>query len=419
MQRIGTRFVDGEIFSMKNLLIFYAILSVSVFAGNRKIRQLESTSKENSDLHGLTPSQSEEITHSTPAKKPDLQELATKIIQAGDYEIQHLVSVSNDYNEMVFIVSAAVSKDSGKIEKIHLDFYDGGHFLERQNIEMESLLQDGFTYTLDQTEIFTIWPTDFVPEKVSLQLKHLYLKGFYKVSLVKNKNDGVWMLANEDGQRIETLKITAGIQNMSMNAKPLSKLAEILPSSPTENLVLQRPVTTKIIQSEMIKQNKKYEVSLTLELSPEGEIHAILFNMYKNDQPGDLGRLLKKRILLKNLFKETFNSPKIYIGSKDSYISPISFHPLNFNPKDGGTFAIRYKNRHFFKSFSTSKEVILSLIQDRGEWILTDEERRPINELWIRVINPRTVNKIVADWHTLAERELKIHSCEKSARALL
>ena len=143
---------------VKNFLIFYAILSVSAFAGNRKIQQLESISNENPDFHGLSASQSEGITHSALAKNSALQTFTTKIIQAGDYEIQQLATISSDDGPMAFVMSATVSKNSGKIEKILLDSYDRGNFLGRESIEMESFLQDRFTQTLHRTEILSIRP---------------------------------------------------------------------------------------------------------------------------------------------------------------------------------------------------------------------------------------------------------------------
>ena len=246
---------------MKNLLLslfllaFYTILSFSVFAGNRKIRQLESTPKENSDLYKLSPSQSEGMTHSAPTKKPDLQELATKI-QWMDY-----------------------------------------------------------------------------------------------------------LYASNHGKKI----------------------------------------------------------SVVLELSPKEEIEAIHFEMYN----GISMENEKKRIPIKDLFKKTFKTPNLYLDNDDFLldrrISPISFHPLDFNPKDGGTFAIRYKNRYFFKLLSTSKEVVMNLIKDGEKWFLADENRFPIKKMHIQITGarPRVVNKIVADWRTSAQRKLKIRSCKESARALL
>ena len=409
---------------MKNLLIFYAILSVSTFAGNRKIRQLENAPKENPDLHGLVPSQTEMMSPSAPAKNSVLQTLTTEITQIGDYEIQHLASISNDHNNMAFVVSASVSKNSGKMEKILIDSYDGNHFLGRKNLEIESFLRNGFTQTIDRTEIFSIQTMGFGPENGGLlELQYLedYWKGNYvsvNFYLLRNKDDGVWALTNEDGQRINTIKATGdpkhptGAHDMSMSAKPLSKPAKILPNDPTKNPALQALVTTQI----------RYDYktsSMVLELSPEGEIHAIYFDMY-GDYYGHYGKHYKKRILLKNLFEETFASPVIYRGGTDIRISPISLHPLDFNSKDGGTFAIRYKNRRFFKFFSKSKEVIMSLIKNKGEWILADEEARPINELLIQTgSTPKVVNKIVADNRTSTQRKLKIRPCKESARALL
>ena len=115
------------------------------------------------------------------------------------------------------------------------------------------------------------------------------------------------------------------------------------------------------------------KVSIVLELSPEGDIQAIHFDMYEGSPQYYDGRHRTKRIPIKDFFEKTFESPQVY-GGTDQKISPISFHPLDFNPKDGGTFAIKFKNRHFFKSFSTSKEVVMSLVKNGGKWILADEE---------------------------------------------
>ena len=408
------------------LLTFYAILSVSVFAGNRKTQQLARTFKDNPDLHGLVTSRPERMPPSVSIKNSTLQALtATEIIQVGDYEIQHLASIFNDYNQMAFVVSATVSKDSGRIEKILIDSYNKGNFLGRKNLEMESFLKNGFTLTLHQIEVFSIQAMGFGLENGVL-LKLQYLEDYYRdkyasvtFSLLKNKDDGVWMLTNENGQRINTIRSTVdpshsghppSIDDMSMSAEPLSKS--------TKNPVLQVPVTTKI----RYEHNRS---SIILELSPEGEIHTIYFDMYHYHDMYNSHRRKhpKTRIPLKNLFKETYTAPTVYddrlLAPTPPDISPISLHPLDFNPRDGGTFAIRYKNRHFFKLFSTSKEVIMSLIKNKGEWFLADEEGRPINNLWIEVINPRVVHRIVADPYTSAERKLKIHSCEESARALL
>ena len=234
---------------MKNLLIFCAILSVSTFAGNRKIRQLEPISNENPDFHKLLLLQSEGITHSVPTKKPDRQKLDTKIKQSESFD-QH-------------------------------------------------------------------------------------------------------------GRKI----------------------------------------------------------SVVLELSPEKEIEAIHFKIHKGyDMKSE-----KKRIPLKNLFQKTFDSPQIYEKTTSQQIFAISFHPLDFNPRDGGTFAIRYKNRYFFTAFSAFKEVVMTLVKDEGKWVLADEEGRLIKTLWIKIrsLSPRIVSKIVADWGTSAKRKLKIRSCKESARALL
>ena len=240
---------------MKNLLVFLsistycAILSVSILAGNRTIRQLKTISDENPDLYKLSPSQSEGMTHSAPAKKPNRQKLATKIKQ-----------------------------------------------------------------------------------------------------------------------------------------------------------------------SESVDENGR-KISVVLEFSPEKEIEAIHFKIHKGYEM----KSEKKRIPLKDLFQKTFDSPQIYEETTSQQIFAISFHPINFNSKDGGTFAIRYKNRYFFTVFSAFKEVIMNLIKDGEQWILADEEGRSIKTLWIQIdsLSPRMVSKIVADWRTSAHRKLKIRSCKESARALL
>ena len=394
---------------MKNLLIFYAILSVSTFAGNRKIRQLENAPKENPDLHGLVPSQTEMMSPSAPIKNPVFQALTAEIMQVGNYEIQHLANIFNDYDNMAFVVSASVSKDSGRIEKILIDTYDRNYFLGRKSLEMESFLRDGFIQTINETEIFSIQEIGFDPKNGGL-LELQYLEDYYRdryasvnFSLLKNKDDGVWMLTNENGQRINIVKTTVDtryssstvLQDLSMSTEPLSKS--------TQNPVLKIPVTTKI-------GSYLETFSMVLEFSPEGEIYAIYFDIHRFNHSG---RHRKKRILLKNLFEETFTSPE------GQQISPISLHPLDFNPRDGGTFAIRYKNRRFFELFNTSKEVIMSLIKSKGEWVLADKEGRPINKLSVITFDSRIVKEIIADMGTSTERKLKIRSCKESARALL
>ena len=405
---------------MKNLLLslflltFYAILSVSVFAGNRKTQQLARTFKDNPDLHGLVSSRPERMPPSVTIKNSSLQMLTTEIIQIGDYEIQHLVSIFNDYDRMAFVVSASVSKDSGRIEKILIDSYNKGNFLGRKNLEMESFLKNGFTLTLHQIEVFSIQATKmgFVPED-GFFLKFQYLEDYYRdkydsvnFSLQRNKDDGVWMLTNENGQRINTIKSTVdlrhppSIDDMSMSAEPLSKS--------TKNPALQVPVTTKIRYDYNIS-------SIVLELSSEGEIHAIFFDMYHRN--AHYPKHYKTRIPLKNLFEETFAAPKIW---DDGRIAPISLHPLDFNPRDGGTFAIRYKTPRFLRRPKTL-EVIMSLIKNKGEWFLADEEGRPMDELFVktRFSDHSIVKKIVSDWDTSAERKLIIRPCKESARALL
>ena len=395
---------------MKNFLIFYAILSVSVFAGNRKIRQLENAPKENPDLLDT-------MSTSAPTKKSALQTFTTKIIQAGDYEIQQLATISSDYGQLAFVLSATVSKASGRMEKIHLDFYDGGNFLGRENIEMESFLQDKFTQTLHETEILSIRPMGFDPENGGL-LELQYLEDFYRdhyvsvsFSLLRNKDDGVWMLVNEDGQRTDTIEAIVDRRHL-ISHKSLPKPAKIVPHGPTKNSALQ-PVTTKIVYD----YNKIS--SIALELSPEGEIRAINFDMYDR-AVHSYGKHHKKYIPLKNLFEESFDPPQIYLERKtNKKRSPISLYPLDFNPKDGGTFAIRYKNRRFLRP-SNTVEVIMSLIKNKGEWVLADEEGRPIKELSAyTAFSNWTVKEIIADWETSAQRKLKIRPCKESARALL
>ena len=424
MQRLGTRSTALKDVYMRDLpvslfgLIFCTIFSVSVFAGNLDVKQSAPT--ENPDLHLMTPSEVEKLPSPAPEKGLALQTLATEIMQVDGYTIQHLANISNNDNHTTFVLSATVSQDSGRIEKIHIDSYDRGDFLGRKNLEMESFLRDEFTQILYGVEIFSIRPVDFDPENGGLfELQYLdddsQRKNYASINFSLLKGNEVWILTNEYGQRINAIEATVNrgeyrdiIQNINMSANLPLKPAKTSPFGPRKNPVLQMPVATKI------EYGPYHKISIVLELSLEGEIHAINFNMYAN-----YGRHRKKRILLKNLFEETFESPQTYSIRKDLKISPISFHPLDFNPKDGGTFIIRYKNRPLFKPFSRSKEVVMSLIKDRGEWFFADEERRPINELWIKAIGSRVVKKIVADRSTPIQRKLQIHPCEESARALL
>ena len=400
---------------MKNLLVsllgltFCAALSTSIFAGNRKTQQLARVSKDNPDLLNTM------STSSPAAKNSALQTFTTKIIQAGDYEIQQLATISSDDGPMAFIMSATISKDSRRMEKILIDSYDRGNFLGRKSLEMESFLQNGFTQTLHEAEILSIRPIGFGPEDGGL-LELQYLEDSWRnsyasvnFSLLRNKDDGVWMLINEDGQRTDTIK--AIVDRKYSSDQPLPKLAKISPSGPTKNPALQIPVTTKI--------RYDYDISsIVLELSSEGEIHAINFDMYDN-LLRHYGKHRKRYIPLKNLFEENFGSPILYYDNIPTQISPISLHPLDFNPKDGGTFAIRYTNRRFLRP-SKTVEVIVSLIKNKGEWFLADEEGRPMKELFIKTtIGHFAVRKIIADEETSAQRKLKIRPCKESVRALL
>ena len=280
-------------------------------------------------------------------------------IFAGNRKIHRLGSISNDSDQRTFTMSTVISKDSGKIETIHIDSYDGDHLLERQSFDVKSLQQ----------------------QKAS----------------------------DKTSQETAT-------ENPASRRTALSRAERIPPSVPAKKPVFQT-LNTEIKQAERIGFYGE-KVSVALELSPRGDIETIHFDMYQGNPRYYDGRHRTKRIPIKDFFEKTFESPQVYAGT-DKKISPISFHPLDFNPKDGGTFAIRFKNRHFFKSFSTSKEVVMSLIKDGGKWILADEGGRPINKLWIQILSPRVVRKIVADAYTPTQRKLKIRPCEKSARSLL
>ena len=217
------------------------------------------------------------------------------------------------------------------------------------------------------------------------------------------------MLINEDGQKIDTIEAIVDRRG----GKPFPKSAIISPHGPpTINPTLQ-PVTTKIRYT--IFDNKIS--SMVLEFSSEGEIHAINFDMYDNGLKA-YGKHLKKYISLKNLFEKTFDPPQIY-NKSDKKLAPISLHPLDFNPRDGGTFAIRYKKPRLLRP-SKTVEVIISLIKNKGEWVLADEEGRPIKELSLdTAVSNWTVKEVIADWETSTQRNLKIRPCKESARALL
>ena len=126
-----------------------------------------------------------------------------------------------------------------------------------------------------------------------------------------------------------------------------------------------------------------------------------------------------KGVFPSRIFLKNNSSPHKFILEQTKEFHPFPSTLSILTPETVALLPSGIKTAHFFKLHTTSQEIIMSLIKDRGEWILADEEGRPINKLWVQVINPRAVRKIVADKRTPLERKLKIRPCEKASRAIL
>ena len=150
-------------------------------------------------------------------------------------EIQYLASFTNDYNKQVYVMSVTVAEDNKEIEKIHIESFDKGNFLEKKTSEIKSFLQDGFKKTLKGTKVLSVQLVDFDPEKGGL-FGFEYLEDFWtgthsKIELSLHKNEEVWMLTDKSGQRVDILKIIikkraflpVGVQHINTRAMPFSQ----------------------------------------------------------------------------------------------------------------------------------------------------------------------------------------------------
>ena len=151
-----------------------------------------------------------------------------------EYEDHMLIVFDSEYDIDGYIVQASVFKDSGKIERFHID--DNGFTQIRQSAGLEPLktafwgtktlfiqhgvteifMEEGFTKTLEGNEIFSLHLTDYSPEEGGiLTLRYLedHRSGSYaKKDFYLLKDNGAWVLkAEKNGQRIiKRLDVKAG-----------------------------------------------------------------------------------------------------------------------------------------------------------------------------------------------------------------